>query len=209
MSELTSNALLPCPFCGYAVDETDVNGYGELDGKDAGCVCCPECQNMGPMALGKDGAIAAWNKRHAHEPCGELVPGSTLGEQLTPEMIHQGVWAWSHKERSTTADDVRAIYVAMRSMELRAAQPPGCVHPFSKLGIDGDGVMWCVECLTKPLVIPPPFEHSDPHERCQHDLLKPGTTIEVIDRWKAKCLVCVEFFDLPGRPASPQTKEGE
>jgi hypothetical protein len=35
---------------------------------------------------------------------------------------------------------------------------------------------------------------------CQHDLLKPGTTIEVIDKWKAKCKVCIEFFDLPGRP---------
>lgn len=67
----TSNAMLSCPFCGYAVDETDVNGYGELDGKDADCVCCPECQNMGPMAFGKNGAIAAWNKRHAHEPPSE------------------------------------------------------------------------------------------------------------------------------------------
>jgi len=35
---------------------------------------------------------------------------------------------------------------------------------------------------------------------CQHDLLKPDTTIEVIDQWKARCRVCVEFFDLPGRP---------
>jgi hypothetical protein len=37
-------------------------------------------------------------------------------------------------------------------------------------------------------------------DACQHDLLKPGTTIEVIDKWKAKCKVCIEFFDLPGRP---------
>jgi hypothetical protein len=36
----------------------------------------------------------------------------------------------------------------------RAAHEP-CVHPFNRLGIDGDGVMWCVECLTKPLVIAP------------------------------------------------------
>lgn len=35
---------------------------------------------------------------------------------------------------------------------------------------------------------------------CQHDLLKPGTTIEVIDKWKAKCVACIEFFDLPGQP---------
>jgi len=39
---------------------------------------------------------------------------------------------------------------------------------------------------------------ADP--QCQHDLLKPDTTIEVIDKWKAKCKVCIEFFDLPGRP---------
>lgn len=36
---------------------------------------------------------------------------------------------------------------------------------------------------------------------CQHDLLKPGTTIEVIDQWKARCKNCFNFFDLPGRPA--------
>lgn len=36
---------------------------------------------------------------------------------------------------------------------------------------------------------------------CQHDLLRPDTTIEVIDPWKAKCKVCITFFDLPGRPA--------
>ena len=37
--------------------------------------------------------------------------------------------------------------------------------------------------------------------QCQHDLLKPDTTIEVIDKWKAKCKVCIEFFDLSGRPS--------
>lgn len=36
---------------------------------------------------------------------------------------------------------------------------------------------------------------------CKHDLLKPDTTIEVIDPWKAKCKVCVTFFDLPGNNA--------
>lgn len=35
---------------------------------------------------------------------------------------------------------------------------------------------------------------------CQHDLLRPDTTIEVIDAWKARCKVCINFFDLPGRP---------
>lgn len=39
-----------------------------------------------------------------------------------------------------------------------------------------------------------------PDPQCQHDLLKPNTTIEVIDKWKAKCNVCIEFFDLPGQP---------
>lgn len=46
-------------------------------------------------------------------------------------------------------------------------------------------------------------EHCTPVKasgECQHDLLKPGTTIEVIDKWKAKCTICIEFFDLPGRP---------
>lgn len=42
-------------------------------------------------------------------------------------------------------------------------------------------------------------------DECQHDLLKPNTTIEVIDKWKAKCKVCIEFFDLPGRPESPRS----
>lgn len=44
---------------------------------------------------------------------------------------------------------------------------------------------------------------GDPYDRqhgCQHDMLRPDTTIEVIDKWKAKCRECIEFFDLPGRP---------
>ena len=53
----------------------------------------------------------------------------------------------------------------------------------------------------------PAVEASGDSE-CQHDLLKPGTTIEVIDKWKAKCKVCIEFFDLPGLPekANEETK---
>lgn len=47
-----------------------------------------------------------------------------------------------------------------------------------------------------PFTVPQPEKTSE----CQHDLLKPDTTIEVIDPWKAKCKVCIEFFDLPGRP---------
>jgi hypothetical protein len=39
-----------------------------------------------------------------------------------------------------------------------------------------------------------------PDGECRHDLLRPDTTIEVIDPWKAKCKVCINFFDLPGRP---------
>ena len=42
---------------------------------------------------------------------------------------------------------------------------------------------------------------------CQHDLLKPDTTIEVIDPWKAKCKVCITFFDLPGCPAQKSSDE--
>jgi hypothetical protein len=37
----------------------------------------------------------------------------------TPEMIRQGIWAWERNERGSTADDVRAIYIAMRRMEGR------------------------------------------------------------------------------------------
>lgn len=48
----------------------------------------------------------------------------------------------------------------------------------------------------------PPAQKANEH--CQHDLLKPDTTIEVIDPWKAKCKVCIEFFDLPGRPSSSE-----
>lgn len=48
----------------------------------------------------------------------------------------------------------------------------------------------------------PSDETSD--GECQHDLLRPDTTIEVIDPWKAKCKVCINFFDLPGRPAQKQ-----
>jgi len=40
-------------------------------------------------------------------------------------------------------------------LEKRIAQV--CPHPFAKLGIDADGVMWCTECLTKPLRVPEPF----------------------------------------------------
>lgn len=52
-----------------------------------------------------------------------------------------------------------------------------------------------------------PDERPDPYKRCQHDLLKPGTTIEVIDKWKAKCVVCIEFFDLQGQPALGERDE--
>lgn len=40
------------------------------------------------------------------------------------------------------------------------------------------------------------LQGSSEEPECQHDLLKPNTTIEVIDPWKAKCKVCIEFFDL-------------
>lgn len=47
----------------------------------------------------------------------------------------------------------------------------------------------------------PSFAQETGKDECQHDLLKPDTTIEVIDQWKAKCKVCITFFDIPGRPA--------
>lgn len=35
-------------------------------------------------------------------------------DEPTPEMIQQGIWAWQRNERASTAEDVRAIYMAMR-----------------------------------------------------------------------------------------------
>lgn len=56
--------------------------------------------------------------RAADEPSEPLEP--------TPEMIRQGIWAWERNERGSTADDVRAIYIAMRRMEGRSqkSNPP-------------------------------------------------------------------------------------
>lgn len=42
-----------------------------------------------------------------------------------------------------------------------AADEPTCAHPFVKLGIDGDGVVWCTECFAKPLVIKKPWEDAE------------------------------------------------
>lgn len=51
---------------------------------------------------------------------------------------------------------------ACRGAALRAlGGETACVHPFTKLGIDGDGVMWCTECQTKPLVIPTPWRDAE------------------------------------------------
>jgi hypothetical protein len=57
----------------------------------------------------------------------------------TPEMIMAGVHVWGRNERASTADDVRAIYIAMRRLEGRNAEEPEPErHPganaFSDLG---------------------------------------------------------------------------
>jgi glycogen synthase len=39
---------------------------------------------------------------------------------------------------------------------------------------------------------------------CEHDIWSPHTTIEVIDKYKAKCTVCINFFDLPIRKENKQ-----
>lgn len=57
-------------------------------------------------------------------------------------------------------------------------------------------------CWFAEIPAPRATSKSPADPECQHDLLKPDTTIEVIDKWKAKCKVCIEFFDLPGRPES-------
>jgi hypothetical protein len=48
----------------------------------------------------------------------KATPSETNAEP-TPDMIRQGVWAWQRHVRESTADDVRAIYMAMRRMEGR------------------------------------------------------------------------------------------
>lgn len=53
---------------------------------------------------------------------------------------------------------------------------------------------------TLPISIDDESSQETGKDECQHDLLKPNTTIEVIDPWKAKCKVCITFFDLPGSP---------
>jgi Lar family restriction alleviation protein len=114
-SQPTSKELLPCPFCGYAVDETDVSGYGELDGRDADCVCCPECENMGPMAFGKDGAVVAWNKRHAHEPPAVLESNARLAEFLRCKADGAG------------HEDAALLGLCARAIEKSSRPPPGPV----------------------------------------------------------------------------------
>lgn len=67
----------------------------------------------------------------------------------------------THVDMVVSFDSMERAQSARANFTAWATQPP-CVHPFNRLGIDGDGVMWCVQCLTKPLVIPPPFGESGP-----------------------------------------------
>lgn len=63
---------------------------------------------------------------------------------------------------------VRAIELELENDSLKQTlarlsdEPRECTHPFTRLGIDADGIMWCVQCLTKPLVIPVPFGEPEP-----------------------------------------------
>lgn len=49
--------LLPCPFCGTAVEEEVQSAMGEY------WVLCYHCRASGGMFSGKGKAIAAWNNR--------------------------------------------------------------------------------------------------------------------------------------------------
>jgi len=61
---------------------------------------------------------------------------------------------WAIEQIESLRRDVDYYYALASG---RASPPPNCTHPFARLGIDADGVMWCTECFAKPLVIPPPF----------------------------------------------------
>jgi hypothetical protein len=89
---------------------------------------------------------ATWIAWQAWEACAEMRPTDETTEPLglwdhepTPEMIMAGVHVWGRNERASTADDVRAIYIAMRRLEGRNAEEPEPErHPganaFSDLG---------------------------------------------------------------------------
>lgn len=47
-------------------------------------------------------------------------PETSEPPEPTPEMIHQGVWVWSRNDRFSMVEDVRAIYIAMRRIEMRS-----------------------------------------------------------------------------------------
>lgn len=75
-----------------------------------------------------------------------------------------------------------------------AGQPAPCSHPFSELGIDADGVMWCTACLKKPLVFGSPFPAPKPQLEpkpclsCGCDVQPIGTGANAI--WPSYCAAC-------------------
>lgn len=68
-------------------------------------------------------------------------------------------------------------------------------EPSSPAGKVSDGEQWyCPACGTSGPV-EPKREHPDPYKRCQHDLLKPASTIIVTDTG-GRCVVCLESWNL-------------
>lgn len=49
-------------------------------------------------------------------------PQGLWDHEPTPDMIRVGIHVWSRNERASTADDVRAIYIAMRRLEGKPTQ---------------------------------------------------------------------------------------
>jgi hypothetical protein len=55
-------------------------------------------------------------------------PQGLWDHEPTPDMVKAGIHVWSRNERASTADDVRAIYIAMRRLEGRSTQKAGDQH---------------------------------------------------------------------------------
>jgi ribA/ribD-fused uncharacterized protein len=71
-----------------------------------------------PVRDGRRHVATFYDLNEAHAYVGR--PAIETGAEPTAEMIQQGIWAWQRNERNSTADDVRAIYMAMRRVESRS-----------------------------------------------------------------------------------------
>lgn len=110
-------------------------------------------------------------------------------------------WAKYRELKAQVRQDETARDDARDAARYRWLRDTGAVFAARAAGANGTEVtIWPIN---RPAIgLDQAVDHhlSQVEPECQHDLLKPNTTIEVIDKWKAKCTVCIEFFDLPGRP---------